>query len=150
MGQNRQYLIFWLFPTTKSQILAATATILSSLWSIFKVLILTQFLMNYLKTSYMVLYVCYFDATLIINSYFTSLNFSFFMPHPWLEGIKNQKFRKQKLELVDVRASRFNMYKTIHKLLRQSIRNWVSTSTSKMDQEWRWNCGGGKVTWKIQ
>ena len=128
----------------------ATATILSSLWSIFKVFILTRFLMKCLKKLYMVLYVCYLDAAPITSSYFISLNFPFFMLHPWLEGIKNQKFRKQQLELMDVRALRLNICKAMYKFLRQFIRNWMSTSASKMGQERRWNCGGGKVTWKIQ
>ena len=66
------------------------------------------------------------------------------------KGIKNQKFRKQKLELMDMGAPRLNICKTMHKFLRQFIRNWMSTSTSKMDQEWRWNCGSSKVMWKIQ
>ena len=63
-----------------------------------------------------------------------------------VEGIKNQKIRKQKLELMNVGASRLDIYKTMYKVLRQSIRNRVSTSTSKMDHERRRNCGGGKVT----
>ena len=128
----------------------ATATISSSLQSIFKVLGLTQFLTNHLKNLYIVLYVCYLDAAPTTSSYFTSLNFQFFMLHPWLEGMENQKFRKQKLELVDVGAPRLDIYRSIYKVLRQFVINWVSSSTSKMDQERRWNCGSGRVTWKIQ
>lgn len=40
-----------------------------------------------------------------------------------VEGIKNWKFRKQKLELMDVGAPRLDIYKTMYKVLKQFIRN---------------------------
>jgi hypothetical protein len=59
--------------------------------------------------------------------------------HVYVEGIKNQKFRKQKLGLMDVEASRLDIYKTMWKVLRPSIRDRVSTNTSKMDSGWTAN-----------
>jgi hypothetical protein len=40
-----------------------------------------------------------------------------------VEGIKNQKIRKQKLELMNVGAFRLDIYKTMYNVLRQSIKN---------------------------
>ena len=57
------------------------------LWSIFEVLILTQFLMNYFKTLYIVFYVFYLDAAPTTSPYFTSLNFRFFMLSPQVPTI---------------------------------------------------------------
>ena len=46
-----------------------------------------------------------------------------------VEGIKNQKIRRRKKgELRNVRAFRLDIYKTMYKFLRQSIRKRVSTS----------------------
>ena len=65
-------------------------------------------------------------------------------------NMENWKIEKIKLGLKTNVASRLYIYIyiTMYKVLRESIRNWVSNDNSKIDWSNEWKCGIEEVTWK--